>query len=110
MLFLLYDLIYKVLSLLYTGYINVDRIFLITEVYYVSEIKIHNIIGDKSDSFQLRGHIPIGFSMVRYNLGQDGLLGDKKNVKVARWKAKWLGHQFRKPDDKLPFDPFNKSM
>ena len=88
---------------------NVDRIFLVTDVYYVSEVKINIIIGDQEDSFQLKGRIPIGFSMIRYNLDQVGLLGDRKNVKVARWKAKWLGNQFRRPDDTLPFDPFNKS-
>ena len=87
-----------------------DRLFLITEVHYVTDVKIHLIIGDNEDEFQLRGRIPIGFSLVRYKLDDHGLLGDKKNVKVANWKAHWIRHQFREKDDPLPFDPFHKGI
>lgn len=39
----------------FTGFKNFDRIFLITEVFYVSEVKVHVGIADKEDTFFLKG-------------------------------------------------------
>ena len=103
-----FDAIISIQIFFLAGYVNMDRIFLITEVHYVSEVKVNIVIGDNEDEFQLRGRIPIGFTLVRYKLGQNGVLGDKKIVKVAKWKAHWIKNQFRGKDDPLPFDPFHK--
>ncbi|KAL4229716.1 hypothetical protein ACF0H5_010104 [Mactra antiquata] len=71
------------------GYIDIDRIFLITEVFYVTEVKLYISVGDVEDFLHLQGQIPIGFSMERYKLDKDGILGSHKHVKLSTWFGKW---------------------
>lgn len=95
-----------VVDLLKKGYINIDKIYLITEVFYVTDVKVHVSIGDRDDDFLIKGQIPVGFSMVRYKLQNDGTLGACKKVKTSSWGARWTRNLKRDENDPLPFDPF----
>ncbi|XP_045206928.2 uncharacterized protein C11orf42-like isoform X2 [Mercenaria mercenaria] len=95
-----------VVDFLKNGYKNIDRIYLITEVFYVSDAKIHVSIGNEEDEYLIKGQIPIGFSLVRYNLLPDGTLGPCKKKKPGSWCARWIRHLARDKNDPFPFDPF----
>lgn len=88
------------------GYIHLDRFFLITEVFYASEVTIHVAVGDKEDDFILKGRIPVGFTMMRYTLTEDGMIDKCKRARTGRWNARWVKKLTRDHTDPLPFDPF----
>ncbi|XP_060554341.1 uncharacterized protein C11orf42-like [Ruditapes philippinarum] len=91
------------------GYKNIDRIYLITEVYYVSDVKINLTIGNEDDEYIIKGQIPIGFTLVRYHVLPDGTLGPCKQKKPTSWSAKWIRNVVREADGSLVTNIFQEA-
>ncbi|XP_052791579.1 uncharacterized protein C11orf42-like [Mya arenaria] len=79
-----------VLDMVKTGYKDFDRVYLITECFYVTEAKIQLTIADKQDTYLIKGQIPVGFKMVKYKLHPNGTLGTCKQVSTRKWRVNWI--------------------
>lgn len=65
-----------------SGYKKIDRIFLITEVFYVSEVKVYVGIADQEDMFIMKGKLRTASvsdeNWALFHYGMKGLLWDVK--------------------------------
>ncbi|KAK3576421.1 hypothetical protein CHS0354_025183 [Potamilus streckersoni] len=91
------------------GYSNVKKIYLLKDVFIASEIIVRVTIGDRNDTFQAKGKIPIAFCLMKYQIDLNGMLHDEMEVDTQKWKVNWMKPSlFRNPKDPLPEPPKEK--